>query len=193
MEERRTDKSLEAADCDSCPVGSFWRKCSDFAPVPAEAHKKDQMVILGESSSSSDILEGRPFVGPAGRELQAALQELGISRQECQLNNVIACRAPENKLKLFLTKLSRKNKKAKNPSPLPMDCCRPRLMDDLYAHDKIICLGATAAASIMGGKPSIMRVRGSCEVIEMPWGPVKVAYTLHPSFVLQSPKIPRYK
>tara|TARA_R110000824_G_scaffold3120_4_gene14408 strand:+ start:1597 stop:4026 length:2430 start_codon:yes stop_codon:yes gene_type:complete len=152
------------------------------APVVVESHPNDHIVIIGEAPGGHEAIEGRPFVGPSGSELQGALDACGIDRSECQINNVIACRPPQNKLDIFLAQIRKKD------LGNPIECCRPRLMDDIEGYTKIICLGSIAAAAIRGGHSSIMGLRGACEEREMPWGKVKVAYTVHPSFVLHSPK-----
>jgi DNA polymerase I-like protein with 3'-5' exonuclease and polymerase domains len=61
-------------------------------------------------------------------------------------------------------------------------------MEDISGFDRIICLGAEAMRALRGGHGSITSMRGACEELDMPWGKAKVAYTLHPAFVLRSPK-----
>lgn len=184
--------NLEAAKCDACPLGEMWRRKGEFSPVPVEVHPSDKIVILGEAPGSHEVLEGRPFVGPSGQELQAALDEIGLTRDVCQINNIIACRPPKNRLDVMLHRISRMNrqraKQGKDLWDTPQVCCQPRWMKDIEGATKIICLGATAMNAIRGGASSIMGMRGACEEIKMPWGMVKVAYTVHPAFVLRSPK-----
>ena len=183
---------MHGAKCSSCPLGELWKNKGEFAPVLTEHHPGDRIVIIGETPGGHEVAEGRPFVGPSGRELQAALDACGVRRDECQINNVIACRPPQNKLDSFMSRLSRQNKlprsKEEKESPSPHSCCKPRVDDEIEGFTQVICLGATAAAAIRGSYASIMSTRGACEIIEKPWGKVKVAYTVHPSFVLRSPK-----
>ena len=180
------------AECEVCPLGRVHRKNDEFSPVMAEVHGDDKIVLLGEAPGTHEVLEGRPFVGPSGAELQGALDACGLRRDECQINNVIACRPPQNKLDVFNAQVGRMNVRRKKADKAPLDgpitCCRPRLLEELDGHTQIICMGATAAAAIRGGNPSVMGIRGACEEIPMPWGVVKVAYTVHPDFVLRSPK-----
>ena len=82
--------SIEKARCDTCPLGEMWRRKGEFSPVPAEIHASDKIVFLGEAPGSHEVFEGRPFVGPSGMELQSALDEIGVERAQCQINNVIA-------------------------------------------------------------------------------------------------------
>ena len=176
------------AKCNQCSLG----QTKEHTYVPAERHKNDSVVILGDLPSAHDTLEGRPFVGPDGMELQAALDGLGIQRTTCQLNNTICCQVLGGRLDTHLIHLSRRNKKrekAKKATLLtPMAACSARLEADIEGFTKIICLGAKAAASLRGGAVSVLNIRGGCETITKPWGPVQVGYTLHPSFVLRSPK-----
>lgn len=180
------------AKCNSCPLGELRRRGDEFSPVLAEIHPNDKIIILGTFPGGHEVSEGRPFVGPSGMELQAAFDSCGIRRDECQLNNVLACQPPQNKLDIFMAHLGRANAKRKREDkPIfesPVLCCKPRVLDDIEGCERIICMGAIAAAVIHGGSPSIMGLRGACEEVEMPWGKVKVAYTVHPSFVLRSPK-----
>lgn len=175
------------ADCGQC---SLQGSCESW--VPAESHPEDQILILGEAPGGHEIMERRPFVGPSGMELQDALDLVGINREECQINNVIACRPDNNNLEMHLIHTSRENKKRKKADKdlllTPMAACEGRLLDDIQGFKRIICLGARAAAAIRKRHRSITALRGGCEVVQMPWGEAKVAYTLHPAFVLRSPK-----
>jgi len=182
-----TDQKPTNADCDRC---SLQGSCESW--VPAESHPEDQILILGEAPGGHEIIERRPFVGPSGMELQDALDLVGINREECQINNVIACRPDNNNLEMHLIHASRANKRRKKAGTelllTPMAACQGRLLDDIQGFKKIICLGARAAAAIRKKHQSITALRGGCEIVKMAWGEAKVAYTLHPSFVLRSPK-----
>lgn len=184
--------SMDKANCSACPLGEMWKRKEEFCPVPAEIHPSDKIVFLGEAPGSHEVLEGRPFVGPSGMELQSALDEIGLERSQCQINNVIACRPPQNRLDIMMHRISKMNsrrrKEKKEPWQTPQECCKPRWMDEIQGATKIICLGSTAMNAIRGGSSSIMGMRGACEEVQMPWGAVKIAYTVHPSFVLRSPK-----
>ncbi len=184
--------SLEHANCEDCSLGRFLRKSDNFSPVLAETHANDRIFILGEAPGSYEVNEGRPFVGPSGIELQAALDLLGLSRGECHINNVMACCPPKGNLGAFISKLSRintaRNRDKKPTLPTPQKACRGRLLEDMKGFTRVICLGKEAASAIRGGNASIMALRGTCEEVQMPWGMVKVAYTIHPAFVLRVPK-----
>ena len=183
---------MSKANCEICPLGAHWKATGDFSPVIGEGPTAPKVVILGEAPGTHEVLSGRPLVGPGGRELQEALDNIQIARGDVHITDVIGCRPPDGKLSNFLLRLSRKNKKLvqanKLTHPTPQLCCRPRVTDELQYADKIICLGSTAAAAIRGGNPSIMGLRGACEELEYQGRTVKVAYSLHPDFVQVVPK-----
>lgn len=171
-----------------CPLGHISARSGEFTPVGAEEHPDDQILVIGEAPGQHEVLEGRPFVGPSGIELQAALDKLEVPRGTLCIDNVISCRPPKNDMDGLLRRLSRQNKKRarekKSRLLTPLECCRPRLLASIAKFDKIICLGATAAAAIRGGNPSILKLRGACEEVNGK----KVAYTLHPAHVLRFPR-----
>ena len=136
--------SMDKANCSACPLGEMWKRKEEFCPVPAEIHPSDKIVFLGEAPGSHEVLEGRPFVGPSGMELQSALDEIGLERSQCQINNVIACRPPQNRLDIMMHRISKMNsrrrKEKKEPWQTPQECCKPRWMDEIQGATKIICL-----------------------------------------------------
>jgi len=176
-------------------LGCDLHRTGDFSPVGAESHEDDRIAIVGDFPGGHEVQEGRPFVGPSGMELQSALELVGISRTDCFLDNVLGCRPKENDLSGYMLRLGRRNKIRRNKDqeqwPTPHNACRPRLYSNLKKFNKFICLGADAAAALRGGNPSIMKLRGTCETIPAPWDSsveIQVAHTLHPSFVIMSPK-----
>jgi len=186
---------LNGAFCRSCPLGCDLHHAGNRFPVEAERHPGDHIAIIGEAPGGQEVEEGRPFVGPSGMELQAALSLVGIKRHQCHIDNVLACRPKQNDLSGYMLRLGRRNRKrrAKDESEwaTPQSCCKPRLHKNLQNFRHFLALGATAAASLRGGNPSITKLRGTCEAIPAPWDPsteILVAYTLHPAFVIRSPK-----
>ena len=173
--------------CPRCPLSSG----ETGSPVFGESHVQDRFIVLGEAPGTHECAEGRPFVGPSGIELQMALEKAGVRRDECFITNVIGCRPPQNDLEALRYKIRRKNKKLLRQEPsgqyleMPWVACRPRLAQELDEHPKlpILALGKTAATAIRQGASSIMALRGSCEETVGR----KVAYTLHPAFVLRNP------
>lgn len=183
---------INGAKCEVCSLGRLCQSKGEFIPVLGEQHSSDEIAIVGEAPGTHEELEGRPFVGPSGQELQAALGEIGLKRERCRISNVLACRPPQNRLDSFLIQHTRSNKARKKKGEdlllSPQAACRDRLLKEIWGFDKIICLGSEALRAVRGGNASIMNMRGACEEVELPWGKAQVGYTLHPSFVLRSPK-----
>jgi len=167
-------------------------------PVGSESHADDRVIILGDVPGIHETVEGRPFVGPAGMELQRALNSLDIRRDECYIANALQCRPPKNDLEALNIKISRQNKRRQKRAKeekteaqviqKPLEACKGRLYSELQATGitDIICLGKAAAKMIRGGDPSIMSLRGGCEEVVAPWDSsitLRVAYAMHPSMV----------
>lgn len=135
------------------------------------------MVIVGEQPGDREDREGRPFVGPAGAVLDRALEEAGIARDEVYLTNAV---------KHFSFEERGKRRIHKTPRASEVRACRPWLEAELSAIRPgcLICLGATAARSLLGSQARVMALRG--RVIEdTTWAPA-VVVTIHPSAVLRA-------
>lgn len=176
--------------CDGCNTCPIYKDTEDHCPVVSKG--TGDIAILGSVPSGADTVEGRPFVGAEGVELQKALSAIGLKREEVRLVNSVACTATHPKFTNYLARLASRNasrkRKKQAPYPTPMAACRDRMMADLEGCTKIIALGGLAASTLRGGKVSTMNIRGACEELEMPWGKVQVAYTMHPDLVLATPK-----
>ena len=165
--------------CPDCPV-----RCMDTGlPVFGEASSVSppRFLILGETPGVSECEEGRPFVGPAGSELQLALDKCGVKRSEVYITNAIACRPPGNNLEALSIKVSRSKGKLVHPHT----ACAGRLHRELRAAgtNNILALGKTAAHAVGAPGRGITSIAGSC--LKTAHGEVGVTY--HPSFVLRYP------
>jgi DNA polymerase len=133
---------------------------------------------VGEQPGDKEDLAGRPFVGPAGKLLDQALTQAGIERSEVYITNVVKhfkwAPSPNGKTRI-----------GKKPLVPEINACRPWLNAelDLIKPKILICLGATAAQSLLGRNFSITRQRG--QLVASPLAP-KVMATLHPSAILRS-------
>ena len=181
--------------CQQCPLYTDLQKQEEWIPVDCEIHDDDRVAIIGETPGGSEISAGRPFVGPGGQVLQRALELNNIPREQCRIDNALACRPPQGDLAGYMLRLGRRNsarrKKGEPEWLTPQTCCKPRLFGNLKDFSNFLLLGKEPAAALRGGSPAPMRMRGTCEVIPAPWDKkkkIKVAYTLHPDFVLHSPK-----
>jgi len=133
--------------------------------------------FVGEQPGDQEDLAGKPFIGPAGKVLDEALVEAGIPRQEVYVTNAV---------KHFKWEPRGKRRLHAKPTMGEVKACRPWLETELaiVKPQGIVCLGATAAQSLMGPKFRITADRG--KFFETPWAPWLTA-TYHPSAILRMP------
>jgi uracil-DNA glycosylase family protein len=167
-----------AVTCTGC---GLYRDATQtvFGAGPAHA----RFLLVGEQPGDAEDRAGEPFVGPAGRLLGKALVEAGIDRDEAYVTNAV-------KHFKFVPAERGKRRIHKPPSRTEVVACRPWLLAELAAvePDVIVCLGATAAKSLLGPAFRISRQRG--EVLDLPDEldhRARVVATAHPSAVLRAP------
>ena len=134
-------------------------------------------MLLGEQPGDQEDLAGKPFVGPAGKILDRALEEAGINRAEVYVTNTV---------KHFKWEPRGKRRIHKKPNTREIAACRPWLEAELRAVNPglLVCLGATAAQAILGPAFRVTRDRGNVLKSELA---VKVVATVHPSSLLRQP------
>jgi DNA polymerase len=136
-------------------------------------------MLVGEQPGDREDLAGRPFVGPAGMLLDEALEEAGIDRAEVYVTNVV---------KHFKWAPSERGKRRihKKPRYSEIVACRPWLDVELklVRPQILVCLGATAAQSLLGKSFSVTRQRGRLVASELA---PRVITTVHPSSILRAP------
>lgn len=172
-----TDHSLNvlrqaARNCQGCDLFQFARQVV-FGEGPPDA----KIVLVGEQPGDEEDQQGRPFVGPAGRLLDSALAEAGLNRSEVYVTNAV---------KHFKFEERGKRRIHAKPSASEVSSCRPWLEAELDAlHPEVtICLGATAAHSLLGRVPRIADERGRF----LPHHRAgKLLITTHPSALLRMP------
>lgn len=161
-----------ARTCRACPL---WHDATQtvFGEGPCTA----RAILVGEQPGDDEDLQGRPFVGPAGRLLDRALSEAGIDRKQTYVTNVV---------KHFKWEPRGKRRIHAKPNAHEIRACRPWLEAEIEAiHPRIlVCLGATAAQSILGREFRVTQRRG--EVVPSLLGTPAVA-TVHPSSILRAP------
>jgi DNA polymerase len=169
------DASLEevrqaSKGCRRCPL---WRNATQT--VFGEGRGTARVVFVGEQPGDQEDLAGKPFVGPAGRVLDAILDEAGIDRLKTYVTNAV---------KHFKFEPRGKRRIHSKPNAGEVQACRWWLDRelDLIRPDLAVALGATAAQSLLGRAVPITRLRG--QVIEREDG-LKVFVTIHPSFILR--------
>jgi uracil-DNA glycosylase family protein len=163
-----------AHDCRACDL---WKHATQT--VFGEGASKASIMFVGEQPGDQEDLAGHPFVGPAGKILDEALLEAGIDRDEVYVTNAV---------KHFKWSPAERGKRRihKKPRSSEINACRPWLDAEisLVKPQVLVCLGATAAQSLLGKDFSVTRQRG--ELIESPLAS-KVVATVHPSSVLRAP------
>jgi DNA polymerase len=134
------------------------------------------VMLLGEQPGDKEDLAGKPFVGPAGRLLDLCLEETGIDRNKAYVTNVV---------KHFKWEPRGKTRIHKKPNSQEMAACKPWLDAEVQAVGPklIICLGATAAQSLLGSAFRVTQHRG--EVFNKAHLPPILA-TIHPSSILRA-------
>jgi uracil-DNA glycosylase family protein len=166
--------SLRAAarGCTACPL---WQ--TGTQTVFGEGAARAELMLVGEQPGDKEDLEGRPFVGPAGRLLDEALDEAGIDRKAVYLTNVV---------KHFKWGPRGKRRIHQKPNREEIGACRPWLDAEVAVVRPrvLVCLGATAAQALLGRNVRVTRDRGN--PIESELAPVAFA-TVHPSSILRAP------
>jgi uracil-DNA glycosylase family protein len=145
--------------------------------VFGEGPLKARIALVGEQPGDEEDRQGRPFVGPAGKLLDKALEEAGIERADVYVTNAV---------KHFKFEERGKRRIHKKPRVSEIKACNPWLKAEisLVKPEVIVCLGATATLALLGPKYRLTQERG--KFVEHPWGP-HVTATIHPSAVLRAP------
>jgi uracil-DNA glycosylase family protein len=170
----RTLEELRKA-AKNCKACDLWKTATQT--VFGEGKPKAKVMFIGEQPGNQEDLEGEPFVGPAGKLLDAALAEAGIDRQEIYVTNAV---------KHFKWEPRGKRRIHKKPNAMEIAACRPWLDAEIAALQPrvIVCLGATAAQTLLGRDFRVTQHRG--EFLKSPLAPILMA-TVHPSSILRSP------
>ena len=167
---------VAAAGCHGCHL---WRLGTQtvFGEGPAKA----RLMIVGEQPGDQEDRAGRPFVGPSGALLDAALEEAGIDRGGVYVTNVVKHFKWEQRGEKSARRIH------KTPNASEIRACRPWLDTEiaLVRPALLLCLGATAAKAIVGKEFRITRERGT--PVALPDLPTVMA-TVHPSAVLRTPR-----
>jgi DNA polymerase len=166
-------KVKEAArHCKACPL---YKAATQT--VFGEGPKRAPMMLIGEQPGDQEDLAGKPFVGPAGKIMDRALEEAGIDRKRVYVTNAV---------KHFKWEPRGQRRIHKKPNSREIAACRPWLEAELrIVRPKVmVCLGATAAQTIFGPAFRVTRERG--KVLTSDLAP-KVVTTVHPSSLLRQP------
>jgi uracil-DNA glycosylase len=161
-----------AAGCRGCHL---WRGATQA--VFGEGLKRSRLMLVGEQPGDREDRAGKPFVGPAGRELDRALVAAGIDRDEVYLTNVV---------KHFKFEERGRRRIHQTPKRFEIEACKPWLERELaeVKPQAVVLLGATAAKALLGSSFRVTRHRG--ELLDSELAPI-VSATIHPSAILRGP------
>jgi uracil-DNA glycosylase family protein len=160
-----------AAGCRACPL---WK--TGTQTVFGEGLKRARLMLIGEQPGDREDIEGHPFVGPAGRILDQALEQAEIDRGDAYVTNVV---------KHFKWTPKGKRRIHQAPKAEEIKACTPWLEAELDVVDPelMVCLGATAVRAVIGSKARVMKDHG--EFLESKLGRAAMP-TLHPSAILRA-------
>jgi DNA polymerase len=161
-----------AAACQACDL---WRRGTQT--VFGEGKPGVAVMLVGEQPGDQEDLAGKPFVGPAGKVLDRALEEAGLDRSAVYVTNVV---------KHFKWEPRGKRRIHAKPNAVEIAACRPWLETEiaLVKPRAIVCLGATAAQALLGKSFKVSQQRG--QFVASTLAPIVTA-TVHPSSILRAP------
>jgi uracil-DNA glycosylase len=163
----------QARHCKACPL---WEPATQtvFGEGPPDA----PVIFVGEQPGDQEDLAGHPFVGPAGKVFNGALEAAGIDRAQAYVTNAV---------KHFKFEPRGKRRIHKTPAVSEVKVCRWWLEQEreLIRPKLIVALGATAAAAVIGKTVTIRDTRS--RLIDLPGGDTKLLVTVHPAYILRLP------
>ena len=161
---------------ESCRGCDLYKRATQV--VFGQGKRKARIVFVGEQPGDAEDRAGQPFVGPAGRVLDRALEMAGIDRADVYVTNAV---------KHFSFEERGKRRIHKKPRLSEVRACHPWLEAELQSikPDCIVLLGSTAANSLLGPHARVMKIRGR-PLIDTAWAPSVVVVTIHPSAVLRA-------
>lgn len=142
--------------------------------VIGDGNKRAELMFVGEAPGADEDKTGLPFVGRAGKLLNKIIEAMGFERKDVYIANIVKCRPPNNR----------------PPQPEEVSAC----IGFLHAQIKlvrpkvIVCLGASAAKTLLQTEENISAIRGTAqELVAVPELDVKVMPTFHPAYLLRNP------
>jgi uracil-DNA glycosylase family 4 len=168
--ERLVDLYKEASTCTRCPLAETRSKV-----VFGSGNANADLMFVGEAPGAEEDRQGLPFVGRAGALLTELLDEIGLSRDDVWITNVLRCRPPGNR----------------DPQPLEVESCQPYTYGqvDLIRPRVIGTLGNFATRLLTGTRTPISRVRGTPQVHTLADRPVFLMPLFHPAAALRTPSL----
>ncbi len=160
----------EVQACEKCPLHETRTKAV-FGAGDADA----DLMFVGEAPGAEEDRQGLPFVGRAGQLLNQMLEEIGMSRDDVFIANVLKSRPPGNR----------------DPQPLEIETCRPYLFEQIrLIEPKVVCTLGNFATKLLSGNPAgITRVHGEPQVHELGGRAVFLLPLFHPAAALRTPAV----
>ena len=154
----------DLGDCTRCKLHTTRNKI-----VFGDGSSRAELVFIGEGPGADEDAQGLPFVGRAGKLLTQMIEAMGLQRQQVYICNVVKCRPPGNR----------------QPEKDEVDACSPFLFRQLDALQPkvIVCLGATAAQTLLQTNRGISHFRGEW----LDYRGYKMIATYHPAYLLRNP------
>ncbi len=155
----------EIAACTLCALHKTRNRT-----VPGQGNPSPEIMFVGEAPGADEDAQGLAFVGRAGKLLTRMLENLGLSREEVFIANILKCRPPDNR----------------TPLPDEIELCRPYLERQikLLKPKAIVALGGTAVRGLLGDETPISKIRGRW----MTYQNTPLMPTFHPSYLLRNQK-----
>ena len=173
LPERRSLEALRTASS-GCRGCHLWRGATQT--VFGEGLKRSRLMLVGEQPGDQEDRQGKPFVGPAGKELDRGLDAAGIARSDAYVTNVV---------KHFKFEERGRRRIHQTPKRFEIDACRPWLDEELRVvePEALVLLGATAAKALLGSSFRLTQHRG--ELLDSDLARIVTA-TIHPSAILRA-------
>lgn len=138
--------------------------------VLPDGDPRSPLLLIGEGPGEKEDLQGRPFVGRAGKWLDKCFHEAGLERERVYITNTVRCRPPKNR----------------RPMEDEVACCRPYLMEELKGRRLVVPLGATATENLLGRKVKMSEEANHLREVEIDGIKISVLPTYHPSACIYS-------
>jgi uracil-DNA glycosylase len=160
----------EVQQCTKCPLHETRTKAV-FGAGNADA----DLMFVGEAPGAEEDRQGLPFVGRAGQLLNQMLEEIGLSREDVFIANVLKSRPPGNR----------------DPQPAEIEACEPFLWEQVQLIEpRVVCTLGNFATKLLSGSPTgITRVRGTPQVRELGGRMVYLLPLFHPAAALRTPAV----
>ena len=173
LPEHRTLANLREA-AQHCKGCDLWKQATQA--VLGEGRPGSEVMLVGEQPGDQEDLKGRPFVGPAGKLLDKALEAAGIERDDVYVTNAV---------KHFKWEPRGKRRIHKKPNAIEIAACRPWFEEEVRVvrPKVIVCMGATAAQALLGRTFKVTRERGRVVFRDG----IRLVATVHPSSILRAP------